>query len=356
MVDTRGRYQVCCYHKRQDKELLASTLPRQWFEGNYMTELREAFQKDQQHPGCESCWQQEQQGQQSLRLRSHKEYRMLGIANTESFRMVNAEIQLGNLCNLSCIMCDEQESSGVLAENARLGINILQQKDFRWDNDAWQNLDDLLTSTQFRVLNLRGGEPLYNRKLRDIISKMTDEQCYNTVLHITTNATLWNSQWTDLLSRFRMVRIMLSIDAVGKVYEYIRRPASWHDVCNNVERMMQQKNLHLMVHCVVQNLNIQHLKPLILWCQERSLYLEFDRLQYPHILALSNLPEPELEKARAHIQDCLSICQDTQTKKFLEVTAEELRDTKFDAENWHQLQKHLHRRDQLRGISHEWTS
>lgn len=356
MVDTQGRYQVCCYHKRQDQALLSDVQPQQWFHGQYMTELRDCFRNDQQHPGCSSCWQQEAQGQQSLRQRSQKEYRVLGISNAESVRLINAEIQLGNLCNLSCIMCDERESSGVLAENTRLGINILQQKDFRWDADAWHNLDKLLTSNQFRVLNLRGGEPLYNRKLRDIITKMTDQQCHDTVLHITTNATVWNQEWSDLLSRFRMVRIMLSIDAVGGVYEYIRRPASWKTVCENVDLMRQQKNLHLMVHCVVQNINIQHLAPLMTWCRDRSLFLEFDRLQYPSMLKLSNLSEPELEKARAHIQDCLAICDHDQTRQFLAAAAEELRLATPDPENWQRFKTHLYQRDQLRGISHEWTS
>jgi molybdenum cofactor biosynthesis enzyme MoaA len=205
------------------------------------------------------------------------------------------------------------------------------------------------------VLNLRGGEPFYNKKLQDIIAGMTDEQCRHTMLHITTNATTWNQQWSDLLSRFRMVRVMLSIDAVGDTYEYIRRPAVWQEVSHNVDVMMAQQNLHVMVHCVVQNLNIQHLKPLILWCRERDLFLEFDRLQYPSFMTLSNLSAEENKKAQDHVEQCLQLDLDEQSTKFLTAAAQELKSIPPDAENWQKVKDFLLARDQLRGMMHDWN-
>lgn len=349
MVDTTGQYQVCCYHHitNGEKQYLGDTKPMDWWHGDYMNEVRESFSQDQRHPGCASCWQQESLGQRSYRERVEKEYQILGIKSDQTVNLVNAEIRLGNLCNLSCVMCNEIESSAFLAENIRLGINKMQPSDFRWTQQSWTDLDQLLNSAQFRVLNFRGGEPFYNKALYNILDSMPAESCQNTVIHLSTNATQWNDQWRQVLAKFRLVRVMLSIDAVGDLYEYIRYPAKWADTERNVFDILKCNNIKPMVHAVVQNLNISRIGELINWCNDAGLYLEFDQLLYPTHLRVQNLPRTQLNIAKTHLDELLSV--DTTHKDFLQSVLAQISSNQPNQAHWEEFKQDIGARDQLRG-------
>ena len=359
MVDTTGQYQVCCYHHitSGEKHYLGDTKPMTWWHSDYMNEVRESFSQDKQHPGCASCWKQEKLGQRSYRERVEKEYQILGIKSDKTVNLVNAEIRLGNLCNLSCVMCNEVESSAFLAENIRLGINKMQPSDFRWTEQSWTDLDELLNSTQFRVLNFRGGEPFYNKALYKILDSMPLESCQNTVIHLSTNATQWNDQWRKVLGKFRLVRVMLSIDAVGDLYEYIRYPAKWADTERNVFDMLKCSNFKPMVHAVVQNLNVSRIGELVDWCSDAGLYLEFDQLLYPRHLRVNNLPRAQLELAKAHLGNLYTLSttsgandtMQTAHGEFLHSVMEQLLFKKANQDHWEEFKKDIGARDQLRG-------
>ena len=100
----------------------------EWLNSDYLSQVRESFSKDERHPGCSECWKKEDVGFISMRHRTAREYEILKI-DTEQKQIKNVEIALGNLCNLKCLMCNEQDSSSFLAENKQLGINLVEQKD-----------------------------------------------------------------------------------------------------------------------------------------------------------------------------------------------------------------------------------
>jgi molybdenum cofactor biosynthesis enzyme MoaA len=355
MVDTTGQYQVCCQHHitTDDKQYLGSTKPMTWWHGDYMTSVRDSFSQGKQHPGCASCWKQEENSQVSYRQRVKKEYQILGIKSDQTVNLVNAEIRLGNLCNLSCVMCNEVESSAFLAENIRLGINKMQPTDFRWSEQSWSDLDELLNSTEFRVLNFRGGEPFYNKALYEILDGMPEESCRTTVLHISTNATVWNDRWRDVLSKFRLVRVMLSIDAVGDLYEYIRYPAQWKDTERNVSEMLKCSNFKPMVHAVVQNLNISRIGELIDWCDNAGLYLELDQLRYPEHLQVDNLPQEQKQIAIQHLSKLLDRknMPDSLNNSLYSVVNQFMLSTPNSA-HWDKFKQDVGARDQLRGTDY----
>lgn len=347
-VETKGGYQPCCQHLPpiDRTQNIHDISPDQWFFGQYMTELRESFSKDQRHPGCQMCWSVEDKSQQSLRQRIQQEYKILGVGTEPS--LVNVEVQLGNLCNLTCMMCNENASSAILAENRRLGINRYQQKDFSWDETAWQNLE-LLIGSGLKVLNIRGGEPFYNKGLLDIVERIPNDRCNNLILHVTTNATIWSKRWKQALSRFRLVRVMFSVDAVGELYEYMRYPGNWSVVANNIDQMRSCPNIKPMVHAVVQNLNIHALGDLIDWCDKRSMFLEFNQLTKPAHLSLVNLP-PELnQQARIHLQDCLNKTDKSHLIQSLSSYISQLESAEFYPAAWDSFVNQVDMRDRLRG-------
>ena len=353
-IGTKGTYQICCDHLTPPEHSLniKDVSFDQWKNSSYVAEIKNSFKQNQQHTGCASCWRNELSTQTSYRKRILKEYAFFKI-NTDSDQIVNIEIQLGNLCNLSCLMCDETQSSAILAENKRLGINVHNQKDFSWANSAFENLFQMLLDLKPQTINIRGGEPLYNKQLLNLIEKLPEENCSNTLLHITTNATIWNDRWADAIKKFKTVRFMFSIDAIDSLYEYIRFPASWNTVKNNINKIIKINNVNPLVHSVVQNLNVGSLGPLIQWCQEQNLWLNFDQVNGHQYLAIDNLPDNCKQQAKEHLEYCLALPGlAVYLREFL-INCQKQLESKLDQTLWEECITYLSLRDQIRNNSHK---
>jgi molybdenum cofactor biosynthesis enzyme MoaA len=287
-----------------------------------------------------------------MRQRVTKEYTILGI-DTAKPSIKNAEINLGNLCNLKCLMCQEQESSSILAENVRLGINILNQQDLKWNEAAHAHAKKIVQSRP-RVLNIRGGEPFYNKDLLNLVRDIPDQQARQMMLHITTNATIWNKEWQEALARFRSVRMMFSVDATDDLYEYMRFPGSWADTSSNIQQIIKLPNVNGMIHCVVQNLNIARLQSVIDWSIQCGIQLEFDLLWKPAYLKIVNLPRGLKQQAISSVQGLLSNDYPTPIIDFLSKCNTILLESQQqdNTQLWQEFKKQIEPRDHLRGNSY----
>ena len=308
------------------------------------------------HPGCQECWHNEDQKLGSYRQRTELEYKILGI-DTDDPVIKNCEIDLENTCNLTCLMCNERSSSAILAENKKLGINKIEQIDIKWKQRGYDNLEKLLSENDIKVLNVRGGEPMYNKKLLNLLEKVPTSRSRSMVLHVTTNATVYSEEWKNVLGKFSSVRMMFSIDAIGPLYEYIRFPAKWAKVCENIEKFKELPNVRPLVHCVLQNLNISHLPDLIKWCQETDIFLTLIELTNPGYMHFTNLPDNQKKIAIENLEEFLdeptigsgkSIDNNYKiTKQCVKI----LKETKSDELLWNSFVKEISMRDRLRNNS-----
>lgn len=305
-VTTNGNFAVCCLHNAPPEHQVNINKHKitYWLKSDYLQQVRQYFHDNKRHPGCNLCWINEDRGQDSMRTRTEKEYKILGV-NENTELPVNIEVQLGNLCNLTCLMCSETYSSAILAENIKLKINQRTQEEFKWSETGYDNLQEII-STGPKVLTVIGGEPFYNKKFLSILETLSPESCRHTLLHVVTNATQWNNQWATALKKFKLVRIMFSIDAIDELYEYMRYPGVWKETNLNVDRIITGSNIKPLVNTVVQNLNIGSLGSIIKWCQEKNLYLQLDQLIEPKWLSITNLPRHLKLKAIEHLETILT--------------------------------------------------
>jgi molybdenum cofactor biosynthesis enzyme MoaA len=349
-VRNNGDFDICCEHQTPSHALvnINSHDHLAWINSDYVQSVRQSFIAGEKHPGCSACWKKEDRGFDSLRLRCASEYRI--FPDRPDRPVKNVEIVLGNTCNLRCLMCNEKESSAILAENVRLGVNQIQQTELSWQQTGYDHVQKILDLRPY-VLNIRGGEPFYNKKLLEIIEDIPTSQAQNMVLHICTNATVWNQQWQQLLKKFRLVRFMFSVDAVGKLYEYIRYPASWSIVETNIKSMMAMENAKSLVHCVGQNLNISYLKSLIEWCEKYTLYLDIEALNSPGYMRLTNLPDSQKNIAVVHLNDLLNAELAPHLETFVRSSLNALEQSVFDPALWQTFKTNISMRDNLRGNS-----
>jgi molybdenum cofactor biosynthesis enzyme MoaA len=349
-IRTNGAFDICCTHKTPPDALINinSADHHRWIESEYVTEVRRSFESDQRHPGCRDCWEREDAGFDSLRVRTQREYAIYPRKATRPIK--NIELQLGNLCNLQCLMCNEHDSSAILAENIRLGINQIQQSDMTWNDVAYENLERLMLEKPY-VLNIRGGEPLYNKKLLKLVTEIPDSHARDMVLQIVTNATNWDERWRQALARFALIRFVFSLDATDKLFEYIRYPASWTQVTKNIESIMTLANVKCMVNCVGQNLNISDLEPLIDWCESRSLYLQIHIIDKPDHLQIQNLPAAQKSLAISNLQKLAQRQLPPHLEKFITSATDKLATTDHDPLAWSAFVKKISMRDDIRGNS-----
>lgn len=354
-ITTNGNYSVCCIHTTPPEHQVNINQDKltHWLKSDYLQQVRQSFLDAERHPGCNECWINEDLGQDSMRTRTSKEYKILGVNESTKFP-VNIEVQIGNLCNLHCLMCSEKHSSAILAENIKLKINQYNQDDFKWSDTAFENLQEII-STGPKVLTVIGGEPLYNKKFLSILENLSKESCRHTSLQIVTNATQWNERWKKALQKFKLVRIMFSVDATESLYEYMRYPGVWKETESNIDQIVTGSNIKPLVNCVIQNLNIGSIGSIIQWAKNKNLYLQLDQLIGPSWLSIINLPRHLKINAIAHLETVLEWDLTDHLKQQLTSYRTQLTDSMEYPDNlaaWKEFQTQVGLRDRLRNNSY----
>jgi organic radical activating enzyme len=355
-ISTDGYYNVCCINSTPAEHQfhLNDGDFNNWQKNSYCQEVKQYFADQRQHPGCSTCWDAEASGLTSYRQRILKEYKILGSVEYQE-QLLNIEISVGNLCNLSCVMCTEKNSSLLLAENLKLKINKHNQQDFKWNEENFVNLYRNL-KLKPRLINLRGGEPFYNKKIFEILDSFDPEDTKNTVIHITTNGTVWNNEWAKVLSKFKLVRLMFSVDAVGDLYNYIRYPGNFKVVENNIKNIVQHKNIKPLIHATLQNLNILYIDKLIQWADNLEIYLELEAITGPDYLRFTNLPQHLKLTAIDSLKDLLTWSLAPQIRTEI-LGCLQLLEQSVDVDNtelWNKFVSSISMRDDLRGNSYKY--
>jgi molybdenum cofactor biosynthesis enzyme MoaA len=150
---------------------------------------------------------------------------------------------------------------------------------------------------------------------------------------------------------------VFSLDASQDLYEYIRFPSSWDLVTDHIRQIRKMNNVKTYVNCVVQNLNINNLYDLLVWCQSENIDLLLTQLYQPHFLVLTNLPAHLKKQAMENLEKCLSLPELTDHQKnFLLSCQQQLGQSLLndhDQDLWSTCVDYLHTRDQLRTNSHK---
>ena len=95
-------------------------------------------------------------------------------------------------------------------------------------------------------------------------------------LHYMTNATIFPSdEFWSRWSKFKKVDVQLSIDGTVDQFEYLRWPAKWPAVEDNILRYIslrdQINNLQLSISHTVSIFNVYYLPEFIKWCLQNRL-------------------------------------------------------------------------------------
>ncbi len=162
-----------------------------------------------------------------------------------------ANVQLGELCNLRCIMCPQDHASKEKVSSER--IEYIKS-----------------ITPYLHTLRLTGGEPMVFGEFLDIVEHFNKHAHPEAWFKVLTNGKLLDEKRIfKNLAAVKNVDIGLNIDAATKgTYEHIRRGGHWERLISNIENFIQdskdnEKNWKISLTATVMKSNIGEIADIV---------------------------------------------------------------------------------------------
>jgi MoaA/NifB/PqqE/SkfB family radical SAM enzyme len=316
-----GAIKACC-RSHPVGNIQCHSLEEIW-NNKTMRRIRQQVLNDERPPECEPCFNLEDQGVESLRMRHTSgkipEARINLYPNaldtlkadySMPFEIPTMELKLNNLCNLKCRMCHPGDSTSwndwdqveefYKKENNIIAVLVdehdLKNKPhldkFQDNPEWWASLEKLLP--YFRRVEFAGGEPLMDPQHYRILDMLAPYGSNIEIKYATNLTTLGKSNRTiwEYWPKFKSVAINVSIDGIGDSYEYIRGNASWSELVNNIKQIQTIPNVSRIVGAVtVQVSNVLVLNKIIKYfLDDLGIIFHSHRVEYPRQLSAQVLP------------------------------------------------------------------
>lgn len=280
-----GSTKMCCmikdsYSIMGNEEIsLSKKLITENFNNPVAIKIRNNLDKGIKDSACDHCWVEESNGRKSKRMRDNERYLYeIEWTNLKPFHgLAKFELNLGNTCNIKCRTCHPVISSQWMKEDYDLNSSKYQtyqeysirmkkyHQSYDDDSGFWEDLKNNLPD--IRQFDFYGGEPFLSKKMWEILKICVDKgYAKNIELHYNTNGTTWPKEievWKD----FKSINLSFSIDGIGSRFEFMRFPASWETVKDNMQRALEFKKeynkLHLSWCITLSSLNIYYLPEIL---------------------------------------------------------------------------------------------
>lgn len=214
------------------------------------------------------------------------------------------QIDLGNTCNSSCIMCRPMWSSKVQVDHAKLNkvepdIFPIPDKFRNWTQDQ-ESVKHFVSGleqigTDLKYVHFLGGETLYMKAFWDITERMAEIGFPNTTIGTTTNCTIYNPSIEKIAKRFKTVNLGLSIEAITPLNDYVRYPANIEVIKTNIKKyiaLRKDYDIHLSLRITPNVLSIYHLDQLIDWMIDNDIMAESCNIMTdPKALRMELMPD-----------------------------------------------------------------
>lgn len=320
-INNTGKNRLCCNAVTQDNDKFIENYYNHWnlLRENVKKEMIEGIRPEI----CKSCWQKEDLNITSLRNNFIIKYQQSGIWNNFLANMdkkrdypLELDLKLGNYCNFSCRMCSSYSSSSYATEFKKIykdtGIDYgIDSHEKKYIQDKWYLKKEFIDKIKefiengTRHLKFTGGEPLMVPSVKTIINFCIENNYAKEIdLIIITNVSLIDDYWLNIFLHFKFVNIICSIDGTNEVYEYIRHPAVWKDIKNNLVKLSKIKSNQILISVAftLQIYNILDIQNMINLCRELDLEISSIALNEPSYLDVRNAPNTLKQEAIERIK------------------------------------------------------
>jgi sulfatase maturation enzyme AslB (radical SAM superfamily) len=319
-----GTVKPCCLFKTEIKKdgrvmSINEDKANDIFNSTQMRDIRKKMINGDVVQDCEFCFAQESKGLWSFRQHyndgwlkgwqnpngeTFQNLQLDTIKNNFYIEPKTIEITLGSTCNLKCRSCYSDSSSAIESDSIHsswappqsspfAGSIIRTEKKQSKKIDKITVLKEILNNPKdFDSILLTGGETLALKETKAIMSHLVKTgAAEHTPLFLVTNATLITQEWCDLAAQFKQLLIMVSIDGVGDINEYIRYPAVWSDIEAGLEKLKGLSNARLILNPTIQAYNMLSVSEISRYCEDVGIELNSAfPLEDPNYLSSYSMP------------------------------------------------------------------
>ncbi len=264
--------------------------PMSAWNNEYMRSVRTTMLEGKIPTSCTKCFDEESKNVVSKRMWENSTWMNEGLDITEFInsteqdgrvpdKLVYLDLRLGHTCNLKCIMCSPHDSSRWAGDYKKVyplfkAEELKQQMQWNPDtfNNVWYENPDFWEQINAQIPNLKqvyfaGGEPLMIKEhklfLEEIIRQGYQDQI---LLRYNTNGILISDEIIELWTKFKKVKVAVSLDATDARNYYIRYPTEWNEVVENLHKLDNTPdNIHVSIATAIQILNIMDLPDFAKW-------------------------------------------------------------------------------------------
>lgn len=281
---TDGSALLCCVAKNSEQHNLNDQTVKEIWNSEHWKDARKKMLAGEKVSACDHCYKEEAAGIRSHRINENVLWtRELGKEKIDSLieatqedgtldeDLVTLDLRLGNTCNLQCVMCRPQDSSMWLKPGKKL-VDILAT-DAKWDwkhkididttkfewykkENLWQEFEPMFANIRHMIF--AGGEPLLIKEHFRLLKRLVETGHSKHInLRYHTNGTTLPQEILELWKEFSYVELMVSLDAWGEHHDYVRYPADWSVILNNLKTLDNTPdNIEIKILCTVHALNI----------------------------------------------------------------------------------------------------
>jgi len=336
----------------------------EYFDSPGLNKVRKDLLNGVKNKNCASCWHDEEQGGDSLRLISNRtialgtKIRLLDqIENPKVSNIKSFDLTLGNLCNLKCVMCTPRLSSQLLAEaNANPALKAMHDREFDQKEFDWPKGDDFIDWCNQHLpqaihIKFTGGEPFIIPWIKEVIERIPDSQKEKCVLHFTSNLTVINPALFEYFGKFKQVWLSVSVEGTHETHEYLRYGHTWQKLASNLKLVQDMKieNLILKINHVVQAPSFHSIMDMTDFFDSIGLEIHPIMLTSPKHFHISALTEHSKKKFLANTEDYVGL-----NKEFIDFVRNTIQENiKQDKTLTADCIKHLVKFDKVRKNSHK---
>ncbi len=298
---TNGEIGVCCVMQETAPGInLADghTLKDAW-DSEWLANLKQDFLDGKKPESCYNCWNEEEAGIESKRLRELKKFPH-HIDNLEHTKPKSMDLKLGNICNTKCRICTGFASSQWVPEEIERDGETNQFAHLmgrlgRWpelNEKFWDDIENQIEEVE--SLEFFGGEPFLIKRHFDILQTLVDKgRAKDITLSYNTNGSIYPKQHMDLLKEFKDVQVFFSIDGVGERFNYIRHPQQFDEVIENYWKFKNTNFIRTNVFYTVSIFNVMYMDELLKYDAEHNIdgEIHFNMVYVPQHISPKALPK-----------------------------------------------------------------
>lgn len=238
-----------------------------WNNENFV-KLREINKTGSWDSGCANCNILEKAGHESMRTGMNRGLQLHG--QTELSGPVRIDLSFDISCNLACRSCNTESSTfwqKHLKEHGEWPYPVFTPKHKNNIIEALQSLD----LSNLQQLVFCGGETLLGQEYWDVARWLGDNvpnAKQQLTLCFQTNGTQEILERNyEIIEKFHLVKLHISLDGVGERFEYLRWPADWNQVTNNILSMKKHLpgNVMFLIEETISIFNLFYLDELDQW-------------------------------------------------------------------------------------------